>query len=194
MPRASATHRIRSAHAASPIGIVLATIASLLMASFVLAPKAHAQSEDQIMAAFLFNFARYVEWPKNAFDQRSSPVEICVLGAADFADVVEKTVSGKSVDKRSVAVRAIPNFGSSGDCHILFIGREANASHADAVVALRGQSVFAIADREGFASAGGIANFFRAENRVRFEINPTAAKNVGLKISSRLLRLAKVVE
>jgi len=55
-------------------------------------------------------------------------------------------------------------------------------------------SVFTVADQEGFAKAGGIANFFRAENRIRFEINPRAAQKAGLKISSRLLRLAKVVQ
>jgi hypothetical protein len=192
--RASRTQGIRCPRVASSIGVAIVTVASLFVVSFVIVPKANAQSEDQIMAAFLFNFARYVEWPKHAFDDRSSPVEICVLGADDFANVVSKTVLGKSVDKRSVAVRPIPNFDPSGDCHILFIGRHSNASHADAVVALRGQSVFSVADREGFASAGGIANFLRADNRVRFEINPTAAQKVGLKISSRLLRLAKVVE
>jgi hypothetical protein len=192
--RASKARRIRCPRAASSIGVALVTIASLFVSSFVIAPRANAQSEDQVMAAFLFNFARYVEWPKDAFDDRRSPVKICVLGADEFADVVLKTVSGKSIDKRSVAVRPIPNFDPSGDCHILFIGRRSTASHADAVVALRGQSVFSVADQEGFASAGGIANFLRADNRVRFEINPTAARKVGLKISSRLLRLAKVVE
>jgi len=180
--------------AASPGGVALVTIAWLLLASFVLAPRAHAQSEDRVMAAFLFNFVRYVEWPKDAFDQRDSPVQLCVLGADDFADVVANTVSGKTVDQRSVHVRAIPDLGAGSDCHMLFIGRDARPSLADAVVALRGRSVFAIADQEGFASDGGIANFFRADNRIRFEINPTTAKNAGLKISSRLLRLAKVVE
>lgn len=194
MPRLSETQNIGRMRSASPIGVAVAMIISLLMASFVIAPKANAQSEDQIMAAFLFNFARYVEWPKNAFDDNSSPVEICILGADGFADIVSRTVSGKSVDTRSVAVRSIPTLGPSGGCHILFIGRDSSASDADAVGALRGQSVFTVADREGFASAGGIANFFRAESRVRFEINPTAATKVGLKISSRLLRLAKVVE
>jgi len=194
VPRANETKKRERLRAVKPFGVGLVLIGSLLAGSLLVAPKAHAQSEDQIMAAFLFNFARYVEWPKDAFDERRSPVEICILRADEFADVVSTTVSGKSVARRPVVVRPVSDLPPSGPCHILFIGRDSKISHADAVVALRGQSVFAVADREGFASEGGIANFFRADSRVRFEINPTAAKSVGLKISSRLLRLAKVVE
>ena len=162
------------------------------MAALVV-PRASAQSEDQIMAAFLFNFARYVEWPKDAFDRNDMPVNICMLSTKEFGDVVSRTVSGKTVADRSVVVRWTADLPEATGCHILFIGREFDKSHTEAVAKLGGMSVFTVADQEGFAQAGGIANFFRVENRIRFEINPRAAKNAGLKISSRLLRLAKVV-
>jgi hypothetical protein len=145
------------------------------------------------MAAFLFNFARYVEWPEDAFDRSDMPVNICMLSSKEFGDVVSRTVSGKTVADRSVVVRWTSDLPEATGCHILFIGSEFERSHSDAVAVLDGMSVFTVADQEGFARAGGTANFFRADNRIRFEINTLAAKKAGLKISSRLLRLAKVV-
>lgn len=194
MFRGNEINWIRRRRGTAPLGVVFATLVVVFAASLLHAPRATAQSEDQIMAAFLFNFARYVEWPKNAFDRSNSPVEICILGADRFEKVVSRTVSGKQVGNRPVDVRAIAKLSNANGYHILFIGRDLDTAHSVAVEALRGRSVFSVSDREGFAAAGGIANFFRADSRIRFEINPGAAKTAGLKISSRLLRLAKVVK
>jgi len=189
MPVVSEIKRVFRRRAAASVIVVATLVASLLVS-----PKAIAQSEDQIMAAFLFNFARYVEWPQDAFDRSDMPVNICMLSTKEFGDVVSKTVSGKTVADRAVVVRWTADLPETAGCHILFIGREFGKSHSEAVAELGGMSVFTVADQEGFAKAGGIANFFRAENRIRFEINPRAAQKAGLKISSRLLRLAKVVQ
>ena len=190
MPRASKISRVFRRRDAASAGVLVATLVAFLL----VVPKVSAQSEDQIMAAFLFNFARYVEWPKDAFVRNDMPVNICMLSSKEFGDVVSRTVSGKTVADRPVVVRWTSDLPESTDCHILFIGREFGKSHSEAVAVLGGMSIFTVADQEGFARAGGIANFFRVDNRIRFEINPRAAKKAGLKISSRLLRLAKVVK
>jgi hypothetical protein len=191
VPRASEIIGVFSRRDAASIG---AAVIAMLAAFLLVVPKASAQSEDQIMAAFLFNFARYVEWPEDAFDQSDMPVNICMLSSKEFGDVVSKTVMGKTIADRPVVVRWTAELPETVGCHILFIGREFDRSHQDAVAVLDGMSVFTVADQEGFAQAGGTANFFRVGNRIRFEINPSAATKAGLKISSRLLRLAKVVE
>ncbi len=167
---------------------------SVMIASSVFVPRAYAQSEDQVMAAFLYNFARYVEWPKDAFDGSDSPVEICMLGSRDFSSVVAKIVSGKKVGHRPVVVTDQDDLAASTSCHILFVGPDATSKREKIFDVLGRESVFTVADSEGFASAGGVANFLRVDKRIRFEINANAAKTAGLKISSRLLRLAKVVE
>ena len=190
VPRASESNRAFRRRAAVSVGVVVATLFGCLL----VVPRASAQSEDQIMAAFLFNFLRYVEWPKDAFDRNDMPVSICMLSSKEFGDVVSKTVSGKTVADRPVVVRWTADLPEAAGCHILFIGSEFDKSHEEAVAALSQMSVFTVADQEGFARAGGIANFFRADKRIRFEINPRAAKKAGLKISSRLLRLAKIVK
>lgn len=165
-----------------------------LIACMAASPPAWAQSEEQVMAAFLLNFARYVEWPKDAFDRGDAPVTICMMSSSGFGEVVSSTVAGKTVDDRPVSVDHKSDLMQTRGCHILFIGRDLGQSPESAARALDGSSVFSVADLQGFASAGGIANFYREDNRIRFEINPDAAKKAGLKISSRLLRLAKVVK
>ena len=99
--RADEIRRIFRRRDAAHLGVVVAMLAASLLA----VPRATAQSEDQVMAAFLFNFARYVEWPKDAFDRGDTPVMICMLGSKNFGDVVTETVLGKTVDDRPV-VRA----------------------------------------------------------------------------------------
>ncbi len=81
--------------------------AAIFILSLLVVQAAYAQSEEQIMSAFLFNFARYVEWPKHVFDRPDSPVEICTLGADEFGGVVSRTVSGKIVGDRPVSVRVL---------------------------------------------------------------------------------------
>ena len=166
----------------------------LIGCALICGSSAFAQSQEQIKAAFLFNFARYVEWPETAFDGPEAPVRICMVRARVFADLVSRSVSGKSVGIRSVAVEDRSNPERSGGCHILYIGDDLGPPGSDAGSGLGGGHVFTVGDREGFAAQGGIANFIRVGNKIRFEINPNAAKRAGLKISSRLLRLAKVVQ
>jgi hypothetical protein len=166
----------------------------MALLSIICVTEARAQSEDQIKAAFLFNFARYVEWPEAAFAGPDDAVKICMVGAASFAGVVSQTVSGKTVENRSVEVDTLVGLSESSGCHILYVGSGFASNPTEVASNVAGASVFTVADHEGFATGGGIANFIRTDNKVRFEINPSAAKKVGLKVSSRLLRLAKVVQ
>lgn len=173
---------------------IVCTLIIGCFAAGISAPPAAAQSQDQIKAAFLFNFARYVEWPASAFSSADSAVRICLIGSKTFSEVVSSTVSGKSVGDRSVVVDTPAGLESASGCHILYVGEDMDTAASDVAASVDGANVFTVSDRRGFAANGGIANFIRADNKIRFEINPGAAKSAGLKISSRLLRLAKVVE
>lgn len=175
-------------------------IAFTLMATLVLAlvtpsRTARAQAgEEEIKAAFLFNFARYVEWPDGSFEDRGAPVRVCVLGADGFASILAESVSGKRVVERSVEVTVAKDPASTGSCHILFIGDDSHVSRRDLLGRIAKAPVLTVSDSDGFARDGGIANFYRADKKVRFEINPGAARLAGLRVSSQLLRLARVVE
>lgn len=185
-PRASAKRAVLPSRAWR--SILLAGLVTTLLPSL-----ATGESEGPVKAAFLFNFARYVEWPPAAFEGESSPIRLCVMGASAFDEVVSATVSGRSVGLRPVAVEKVASLEEAAGCHLLFL--EAGVEVPGPVVAERlgGVAVFTISDQPGFAAAGGVANFILVDQKIRFEINPSAARRAGLKISSSLLRLAKRV-
>lgn len=171
-------------------------LGGLVLVTLVFAPeRSAAQSEDQVKAAFLLNFARYVEWPGAAFPAADAPVQICVIGTDGFRQVVANTTDGKLVHERPVTARAIQSAEEAADCHVLYVGGEAlsGAAGARALAKLRASNLLIVGDRKGFAEKGGIANFYRAGNKIRFEVNPDFANEAGLKISSKLLRLARIV-
>jgi hypothetical protein len=177
-----------------PIVGLLAMLCLMLESSPV-----SAQSEDQIKAAYLLHFARYVEWPESAFSSRKSPVQICMLESDGFHSVVASTVVDKTVGSRSVEAVIVENAATATSCHIFFVGDLGkgsleNESLEEVLTSLGDASVFSVGNDPDFARRGGVANFFRASNKIRFAINRGAASSAGLKISSRLLRLAKLVE
>lgn len=153
-----------------------------------------AESADQVKAAFLFNFARYVEWPESAFASADAPIRICLIGGEGFDGVLKSAVSGRTVAERPVEVAPLASLDGAADCHLLFFEEGAVAQGATVAERLGSLAVFTISDRAGFAHEGGIANFILVDQKIRFEINQKAARRAGLKISSSLLRLAKLVD
>ncbi len=151
-------------------------------------------NEQQVEAAYLFNFARYVDWPGSAFDGATAPLRICVLGDDEFVTVARTSVGDRKVAERPVTVEGRSSVSASRSCHILFIAASSRDVESEVISDLGSKSVFTVSDSEGFAEQGGVANFVRVGNKIRFEINRDAANKAGLKVSSRLLRLANVVE
>ncbi|MBK7952480.1 MAG: YfiR family protein [Deltaproteobacteria bacterium] len=161
----------------------------------ILLPRvAVAESAEQVKAAFLFNFARYVEWPESAFASAEAPIRICLIGGAGFAEVLTSAVSGRTVGARPVEVAPLESLDGAAECHLLFFEEAAVAQGAAVAERLGTLAVFTISDRSGFAREGGVANFILVDQKIRFEINQRAARRAGLKISSSLLRLAKLVD
>jgi hypothetical protein len=156
----------------------------------------HAQesqpSEYQIKAAFLFNFAKFVEWPPAAFPGASSPFVIGVLGENPFGGDLERTIRGKTVGNRRFVIKEVASMAEARDCHILFISTSERKRLAEVLEALRGVSVLTVGEMDGFTEGGGMINFAREARgtRVRFQVNNEAAKKAGMKISSKLLSLA----
>ena len=167
---------------------VLATLAIALLPAV-----AAAESEEQVKAAFLFNFARYVEWPASAFASDAAPIRLCLIAERAFVEIVMATVSGRSVGERPVTVEGIDGLGAAEGCHLLFLDAVSGPPAPVVAERLGSLAIFTIAGGPRFAAEGGIANFILVDSKIRFEINPSAARRAGLKISSSLLRLAKLV-
>lgn len=164
------------------------------MIAFALLPAAaFAESEEHVKAAFLFNFARYVEWPADAFASEAAPIRLCLIAERAFAEIVTEIVSGRSVGERPVTVEGIDGLGAAKGCHLLFLDAASGPPAPVVAERLGPLPIFTISDGSRFAAQGGIANFILVDSKIRFEINPSAARRAGLKISSSLLRLAKLV-
>jgi hypothetical protein len=148
-------------------------------------------TEYQIKAAFLFNFAKFVEWPPTAFAEATSPMVLGILGENPFGDDLERIIRGKTVNNRPLVVRT--DFHSPGEatnCHILFISTSEKQRLPEILKGLRGASVLTVGETDRFTETGGMINFVVEGSKIRFQINDAAAKGAGLKISSKLLSLA----
>jgi hypothetical protein len=167
----------------------------LLVAAAMLGASAlRAQDRQyQLKAAFLINFAQYVEWPSEAFPTNDAPIVFGVLGQNPFGNALKELVFGEVVNGRKAVVQEFRSVRDIGRCHVLFIA-DSERSRLPAILrALRGRSILTVSDLERFDRDGGIIRFV-TEGRVRFRINVPAAQNAGLTISSKLLRLAEGVD
>ena len=153
---------------------------------------AHAQqvSEAAVKAAFLYRFASYVEWPESAFSP-DAPFTIGVLEADQVATELDKAVAGRTIGGRRVAVRRIAEGESMRGLHMLFVGKAANAGAALRAAPYPG--LLTVTETERGLEAGSAINFVLVEDRVGFEVSLVAAERHGLRISSRMLPVARRV-
>jgi hypothetical protein len=147
-------------------------------------------TEYQLKAAFLLNFAKFVEWPPAAFAEAASPIVLGVLGENPFGDGLERTIRDKTINNLPLVVKAFRSSAEATNCHMLFISASERARLPEILGSLRGASVLTVGETDRFTETGGMINFVRQRNKIRFQINEVAAKSVGLKISSKLLSLA----
>lgn len=152
---------------------------------------AQSSSEYQVKAAFLYNFAKFVEWPGDALGNSNAPLIIGVIGDDPFGGALDQAINGKTINGRALLVRRLKWGHDLRSCHILFISSSERKRLPQIIQSLRGASVLTVGDMGQFNQQGGIINFILEANKVRFEINSRGADQARLKISSKLLSLAK---
>jgi hypothetical protein len=149
-------------------------------------------SEYLIKAGFVYNFAKLVVWPANAFAQPDSPIVIGILGADPFGTTIDHVVGDKKVEGRGFVVKRLKWGADFKNCSILFVSSSETAHLEEVIHMVKGLPILTIGETPGFAKRGGIINLTLEDNKVRFEVNVEAAKQANLNISSRLLALAKI--
>lgn len=147
-------------------------------------------SEDEVKAALLYNFTRFVDWPDDAFPEPASPFVFCILSDDSFGQEVGDTVAGKMLDGRDVRVRQVAELSAFSTCQLLFVSRSERGRLPEILAALRQLPVLTVGDSDEFVGGGGMIGLVLRRSRVRFEIDQAAAERAGLAISSRLLDLA----
>ncbi len=150
-------------------------------------------AEYPLKLAFLYNFAKFVEWPSDSFSSPAAPLAICIVGHDPFSLDMENELRARPLGGHPVEFYALKTTDTLNACHIVFIPITERDQAAMIVKSLKGSRVLTVGESEGFAAKGGMINFTVDGGNVRFEINKLAAERAGLKISSKLLSLARVV-
>jgi hypothetical protein len=157
------------------------------------AEAAPADLEYEVKAAFLYNFAKFVEWPPDALPDPATPVAICVLGEDPFGQGLDELVQGETLSSHRLVVRRLRDPLQIRDCQVLFVSRSEKGRLPALMAGLRGSGVLTVGEADDFLEQGGVIRFVLEQHRVRFDINLDAAERGRLKLSSKLLRLARSV-
>jgi hypothetical protein len=150
--------------------------------------------ERSVKAAFLYKFLGFVEWPAATLDESAGPITIGVIGADAIAAELEQIVPGRTLAGKPIAVRRLRAADSLADIHLLFVGRASERLLAQFTQKAQRQSVLTVCESANPYARGCAINFVIAEGRVRFEVSQQTAENSGLRLSSRLLAVARNVE
>lgn len=182
------------------------SILMVLAVSALLAPTlpVGAQEIDEakslkVKAAYLYNFAKFIEWPDGAFEDEQAPFVVGVLGDDPFGQILDDTVEAKNVAQRSVKIQRL-HWNNKADrdklknCHILFISASERSRLDKIFAALEECPVLVVSDIHDFARDGGMIGFVLEKGRIAFETSREALEKAKLKASSRLLKLARIVE
>jgi len=147
----------------------------------------------QVKAVFLYNFAQFVEWPAQAFTEGNAPLVIGILGNDPFGNYLDETVKGESVSGHPIVVKRFQTIDEIKNCHILFISTTDKEKVKVICDKLKSRNILTVGDAPNFSKLGGIVRFFIEDNKTKIRINLEAAKQADLTISSKLLRLADIV-
>jgi hypothetical protein len=175
-----------------PAAWLLAVVCAVLSLSSPQPVRAASPAEYEIKAAFIYNFAKFVQWPP-ARGQPEAPLIVCVIGEDPFGPALD-TIDHKVAQGHELQVRRRVRMEDAKSCHILFVAASERGRLASILRAVSDASVLTISDIDRFAEAGGVIGLYDIDNKVQFSINLEQARSALLQINSQLLKLAKIVQ
>lgn len=171
--------------------LCLAAVLGVLLSA---SGRAQSISEYQMKAAYVYNLAKFVDWPAAAFKAADDPLNICVLGQSPILVTLNEAVNGESIDDRKLLVRQVSEVQQARNCHILFIASSDRKFLQAVLRDLKTPGVLTLGETAGFAEEGGVVNFRLDGKKIRIEINLIAAGQQKLRISPKLLSLAQIIK
>ncbi len=160
------------------------------LALFTGSSAARAESEASVKAAYLFNFAKLVEWPSSAFSSGKAPLVIGVMGREAVGDELARACASATAGGHPVEVRRV-SMSEVRDCHLVYVPESERGDGA--IAAAQGAPVLVVGEGENFARRGGALAFVKDSGTLKFDANPAAAARNGLTVSAKLLRVARTV-
>ncbi|MBF0611705.1 MAG: YfiR family protein [Magnetococcales bacterium] len=149
-------------------------------------------SEEQLKVAYLYNFTKFVAWPADAFAREDTPFHLCILGTDPFGPLLD-SLAKKSVQGRPIVVSRLTGLSKENVCQLLYISASFVGDLSSFVSLLEGKPVLTIGEVPGFIQSGGMINFVRLQEHLRFEVHPDHLQKAGLKASAAMLQVAIVV-
>ena len=176
------------------LGALVGVVFLLGAATLARAADAAAALEYKVKAGYLFNFAKFVEWPATMVPTADKPFVIAVLDGGEAAPVLEQSFAGKSVNGHPVLVKSVPAGSVPKDAHILLVTRAAGLTAEAVRDALGATATLLVGETEQFAERGGTIGFVRDEESIRLTLNLERAAEAGLKVSAKLASVARPVK
>ncbi|HXE54607.1 MAG TPA: YfiR family protein [Tepidisphaeraceae bacterium] len=153
--------------------------------------QADGPKEYEVKAAFIYHFIQFTEWPAGSFANKQSPIVLATVGRDPFGGALEQICAGKSISGRVLVVKHFTSAADVKPCQVLFIAASSDGEMSGALKSAGSEGLLTVGETDRFVASGGIVRFYAENNRVRFEINQEAAERAHLRISAKLLRLAK---
>jgi hypothetical protein len=173
--------------------MIMFLVSTCASKSTAFAGQTQKEIEYRFKAVYILNFLRFVAWPDSVLGTDRSPFVLAVLGNDPFGKILEETFQSETVAGHPIEVKRYRSLQDLGACQALFISASERELYDVILKQVAGSSILTISDAEGFGERGGHINFFLEDNKIRFEINVQALKEADLKASSKLLRLAKII-
>jgi len=179
-------------HIGWPVLALLAAIALFSPANSqrIAAEEVFAPTAPEVMAAMIYNFALFIDWPTTESEAKQSPFVIGVFGEDPIGIFLENSAKVETVQRKKIQIRHLATLNDVKSCRILVVSQSQKKRLPEILDALRGEPIMTVGDIDDFAQLGGMIAFKKEGSRIRFQINSDAATRVGLKISSKLLNLA----
>ena len=152
--------------------------------------------EYEVKAAYLYNFARFAKWPTMVFPEDSSLLVLCIIGKNPFGGALD-ALAGKAVDTHAIRIQhmtGLPGVAALRGCHLLFISRSEQGRLPQLLATLEGLPVLSVSDIDSFAQVGGMIGLVERDRRIHFDINLAVVQRSGIRLSSQLLKLARVFD
>ncbi len=167
-------------------------VACLLPLTIARAQPPEANREYALKAVFLYNFCRFIEWPKSAFASPNDPIVIGLIGEDPFGPLLNDAVKGEALRGRTIQIEHYRKPEAIGRCHLLFVGRSEMKRLDQILAAVDGRSVVTVGESDAFLDRGGMIALAAEGNRVRLHINPAMLRAASLDVSSKLLSVAEI--
>jgi YfiR/HmsC-like len=148
--------------------------------------------EYQVKAAFIYNFTQFIDWPSDAFSDDKAPFVVGVIGDDPFSGALEKAMADKAVGNHPIVIKHFATVADLGACQLLFIPASQDASLNSILAKVGNSPELTVGESDGFMPSGGAIRFFLEDGRMRFQLNPDVCDAMRLKVSAKLMKLARI--